>query len=216
MVTRGPGATNGCHGVHIARQDSTPMILFIGQVAREMRWREAFQEIDYRQMFGASPNGCAEIDDPARIPESSRAPSTPRRSGRPGPVVVALPEDMLSEPAACADAARYQPVQAHPALQDMARLHVLLAAAKRPFMILGGGGWDARACADIQSVRGELRSAGRRVVPPPGLLRQHATPATPAMSASRSRRRSATASATPISCSSSGRVWARPRAAATA
>jgi acetolactate synthase-1/2/3 large subunit len=150
MVTRGPGATNGCHGVHIARQDSTPLILFIGQVAREMRWREAFQEIDYRQMFGSIAKWVCEIDDPARIPEFIARAFHTATSGRPGPVVIALPEDMLSEPAACADAARYQPVQAHPAIQDMARLHVLLSAAKRPFMILGGGGWDARACADIQ------------------------------------------------------------------
>ena len=114
MVTRGPGATNGSHGVHIARQDSTPMILFIGQVARAMRGREAFQEIDYRQMFGDIAKWVAEIDDPARIPELIARAFHTATSGRPGPVVMALPEDMLAETAACADAARYQPVQAHP------------------------------------------------------------------------------------------------------
>ena len=149
MVTRGPGATNGCHGVHIARQDSTPLILLIGQVAREMRWREAFQEIDYRQMFAGIAKWVCEIDDPARIPELAARAFHTATSGRPGPVVLALPEDMLTEPAACADAARYHPVQAHPAVEDMARLHVLLSAARRPFMILGGGGWNANACADI-------------------------------------------------------------------
>jgi acetolactate synthase-1/2/3 large subunit len=151
MVTRGPGATNGCHGVHIARQDSTPLILLIGQVARAMRGREAFQEIDYRQMFGGIAKWVCEIDDPARIPELVARAFHTTTSGRPGPVVIALPEDMLSEPAACGDATRYQPVEAHPALEDMARLQVLLSAAKRPFAILGGGGWNAKACADIQS-----------------------------------------------------------------
>jgi acetolactate synthase-1/2/3 large subunit len=151
MVTRGPGATNGCHGVHIARQDSTPLILLIGQVARATRGREAFQEIDYRQMFGGIAKWVCEIDDPARIPELVARAFHTTTSGRPGPVVIALPEDMLSEPAACGDATRYQRVEAHPALEDMARLQVLLSAAKRPFAILGGGGWDAKACADIQS-----------------------------------------------------------------
>jgi acetolactate synthase-1/2/3 large subunit len=150
MVTRGPGATNGCHGVHIARQDSTPMILLIGQVARGMRGREAFQEIDYRQMFGDIAKWVAEIDDPARIPEMIARAFHTATSGRPGPVVLALPEDMLTEPAACGDAARYQPVQAHPAVEDMGRLQMLLAAAQRPFAILGGGGWNAKACADLQ------------------------------------------------------------------
>jgi acetolactate synthase I/II/III large subunit len=151
MVTRGPGATNGCHGVHIARQDSTPLILLIGQVARAMRGREAFQEIDYRQMFGSIAKWVCEIDDPARIPELVARAFHTATSGRQGPVVIALPEDMLTEAAACGDAARYHPVEAHPALEDMARLHVLLSAARRPFVILGGGGWDAKACADIQS-----------------------------------------------------------------
>ncbi len=151
MVTRGPGATNGAHGVHIARQDSTPMILFIGQVAREMRGREAFQEIDYRQMFGDMAKWVHEIDDPVRIPEViSRAFHT-ATSGRPGPVVISLPEDMLVETGDCADAARYRASQPHPGPADMARLRELLAEARNPFVILGGGGWDAKACADIQA-----------------------------------------------------------------
>ncbi len=151
MVTRGPGATNGAPGVHIARQDSTPLILLIGQVGRAMRGREAFQEIDYRQMFGGIAKWVAEIDDPTRIPELVARAFATATSGRPGPVVLSLPEDMLTEPAAASDAVRYQPVQAHPAQADMARLRVLLAAARRPFAILGGGGWDAKARADFQA-----------------------------------------------------------------
>ncbi len=151
MVTRGPGATNGAPGVHIARQDSTPLILLIGQVGRAMRGREAFQEIDYRQMFGGIAKWVAEIDDPTRIPELVARAFHTATSGRPGPVVLSLPEDLLTEPAAASDAARYQPVQAHPAQEDMARLRTLLSAARRPFAILGGGGWDARARADIQA-----------------------------------------------------------------
>jgi acetolactate synthase I/II/III large subunit len=154
MVTRGPGGTNGSPGVHIARQDSTPMILLIGQVARAMRGREAFQEIDYRQMFGGIAKWVAEIDDPTRIPELLARAFHTATSDRPGPVVLALPEDMLTEPAACADAVRYQPVQAHPAPEDMIRLRTLLASARRPFVILGGGGWSARARADIEAFAG--------------------------------------------------------------
>ncbi len=151
MVTRGPGATNGAPGVHIARQDSTPLILLIGQVAREMRGREAFQEIDYRQMFGGIAKWVAEIDDPRRIPELVARAFQTATSGRPGPVVLSLPEDLLTEPAAAADAVRYRPVQAQPAPADMLRLRALLAAARRPFAILGGGGWNAEARADIQA-----------------------------------------------------------------
>jgi acetolactate synthase-1/2/3 large subunit len=151
MVTRGPGATNGAHGVHIARQDSTPMVLFIGQVARAMRWREAFQEIDYRAMFGSFAKWVHEIDEPARIPEAiSRAFHT-ALSGRPGPVVISLPEDLLVEPADCADAACHRVATPHPAPSDMASLRRLLAGAKRPFAVLGGGGWSAEACADIRA-----------------------------------------------------------------
>ena len=103
------------------------MILLIGQVARAMRGREAFQEIDYRQMFAGIAKWVSEIDDPARIPELVARAFHTATSGRPGPVVLALPEDMLTEPAACADAARYQPVAGAPAVEDMARLRVLLS-----------------------------------------------------------------------------------------
>jgi acetolactate synthase-1/2/3 large subunit len=151
MVTRGPGATNAAHGVHIAHQDSTPMILLIGQVARAMRGREAFQEIDYRAMFGSFAKWVWEIDDSARIPEVMSRAFHVAASGRPGPVVIALPEDMLVERADCADAARYRIAEPYPAPAEMARLRALLAQAQRPFVVLGGGGWSAKACADLQA-----------------------------------------------------------------
>src|SRR5919205_1293850 len=103
FVTRGPGATNAAAGLHIARQDSTPMILFVGQIARDMREREAFQELDYRAVFGSIAKWVTEIDDPARIPELIARAFHVATSGRPGPVVIALPEDMLEERAAVAD-----------------------------------------------------------------------------------------------------------------
>ena len=151
MVTRGPGATNASAGVHIAAQDSTPMILLIGQVARCMRDREAFQEIDYRQMFGSIAKWVTEIDDPARIPELLARAYHTACSGRPGPVVIGLPEDMLTEQAATADAHLFQPVQAHPSVEDMARLQRLLSSARRPLAILGGGGWNRQAVKDIKT-----------------------------------------------------------------
>ncbi|MEM9629305.1 MAG: thiamine pyrophosphate-binding protein [Pseudomonadota bacterium] len=151
MVTRGPGATNASAGVHIAAQDSTPMILLIGQVARHMREREAFQEIDYRQMFGGIAKWATEIDDAGRIPELLARAFHVACSGRPGPVVIGLPEDMLTEVTAVGDAHRYQPVQAHPSVEDMARLQRLLSSARRPLAILGGGGWNRQAIKDIRT-----------------------------------------------------------------
>ena len=151
MVTRGPGATNASAGVHIADQDSTPMILLIGQVGRGEMGREAFQEIDYQRMYGDIAKWVCQIDRPERIPEiMSRAFHT-ATAGRPGPVVLALPEDMLRERTGVADALPYQPARAHPGSDDMARLRQLLADAKRPFVILGGGGWDAQAVADMRA-----------------------------------------------------------------
>lgn len=150
FVTRGPGATNASAGVHVAFQDSTPMIVFIGQVARDMRDREAFQEIDYRAMFGPMAKWVAEIDDAARLQEYvSRAYRT-ALSGRPGPVVLALPEDMLYDmltppPAPRrAETPRYQPAGA-----AMEELRDRIAAARRPLVIAGGGGWTERGCAAL-------------------------------------------------------------------
>ena len=149
FVTRGPGATNACHGVHIAMQDSTPMILFIGQVDRGMREREAFQEIDFKSMFGGLCKWVVEIDRAARIPELVARAFRVAMQGRPGPVVVSLPEDMLTETAQVADAARVEPALGAPSAADMARLGELLAGAKRPIAVLGGSGWDAAAHRSI-------------------------------------------------------------------
>src|SRR3954462_7103373 len=109
FVTRGPGATNAAAGLHIARQDSTPMILFVGQIARDMREREAFQELDYRAVFGSMVKWATEIDDPARVPEIVSRAFYTATSGRPGPVVISLPEDMLTERIAGADAPAFEP-----------------------------------------------------------------------------------------------------------
>ena len=147
FVTRGPGATNAAAGVHIARQDSSPMILFVGQVGRAMREREAFQELDYRAVFGTMAKWATEIDDPARIPEIvSRAFHT-ACNGRPGPVVIALPEDMLTERALASDATAVEPVEIWPGLTDMSRLQKMLWAAKRPIAVIGGSRWSEAASA---------------------------------------------------------------------
>lgn len=149
FVTRGPGASHASIGVHTASQDSTPMILFIGQVGRGMLGREAWQEVDYRQMFGGMAKWVVEIDRPERIPELvSRAFHT-AVSGRPGPVVVSLPEDMLAAQAEAANAGPYQRSAAHPGADHLSRLTDLIAEAERPLVIVGGGGWNARACADL-------------------------------------------------------------------
>jgi acetolactate synthase-1/2/3 large subunit len=151
MVTRGPGATNASAGVHIAKQDSTPMILFIGQVARGFLDREAFQEIDFRQMYGQLAKWVAQIDDAARIPEYVSRAFHLAVSGRPGPVVLALPEDMLEDEVSTADPGPYKRTAPGPTEEEMAALRALLAEAKRPFAILGGGGWDAQAVQRIET-----------------------------------------------------------------
>jgi acetolactate synthase-1/2/3 large subunit len=149
FVTRGPGATNGSAGIHIAKQDSTPMIMFVGQIGREMRDREAFQEIDYRAMFGTVAKWATEIDDAARIPEIvSRAFHT-ACNGRPGPVVIALPEDMLTDRVAVPDAKAFEPVEIWPGLTDMSRLQKMLWAAKRPIVLAGGSRWSETACGAL-------------------------------------------------------------------
>ena len=150
FVTRGPGATQASVGVHTAFQDSTPMILFIGDVGRGFRDREAFQEVDFAAMFAPLAKWAARIDDAARIPEYVARAFRVATSGRRGPVVLALPEDMLTEEAAVADAKRYAPAEAHPGADDMQRLQRLLAGAKSPFVILGGSGWTREACNDFQ------------------------------------------------------------------
>ena len=149
FVTRGPGATNASAGIHVAMQDSSPMIVFVGQVGREMREREAFQELDFRAVFGSMAKWATEIDDPGRIPEIvSRAFHT-ACNGRPGPVVIALPEDMLRERIVVPDATTFEPVETWPGLTDMSRLQKMLWAAKKPIVIAGGSRWSEAACAAL-------------------------------------------------------------------
>lgn len=149
FVTRGPGATNGAHAIHLARQDSVPLIMFVGQIERGMREREAFQEVDYRAAFGPLAKWATEIDDAARIPEIVARAFHVAMSGRPGPVVIALPEDMLVDEVRVADARRVEPLETHPGAADMVALQARLAAAKAPVAIVGGTRWTAQAVADF-------------------------------------------------------------------
>jgi acetolactate synthase I/II/III large subunit len=154
FVTRGPGATNASIGVHTAFQDSTPMVLFVGQVASDQRDREAFQEIDYRQMFGPGTLGLAkwvaEVTSAERLPEYVARAFHTALQGRPGPVVLALPEDMLTTPIAAPVLPRVEPVRAWPAPGALRDLRARLVAAERPIVIAGGPGWDAEAAAALQ------------------------------------------------------------------
>ncbi len=151
MVTRGPGATNASAGVHVAFQDSTPMLLLIGQVGRDMIEREAFQEIDYRRMFGQMAKWVAQIDDAARIPEYISRAFSVAQSGRRGPVVLALPEDMLTELAETPDAPPVRAPEAHPGPAEMQRFKAMLQSAERPLLIVGGGGWSEALRIETQA-----------------------------------------------------------------
>ena len=149
FVTRGPGATNASAGVHVAQQDSTPMILFVVQIARSHRDREAFQEVDYRAMFGTLCKLVAEVDQTERLPEYIARAFHVAMSGRPGPVVLALPEDMLS---AHADVKDVPPVAACPVAVGPAQVSLLteaLARAQKPLVVVGGSVWDEKASADL-------------------------------------------------------------------
>ena len=151
MVTRGPGATNAAAGVHVAFQDSTPMILFIGQVARGMIAREAFQEMDYRQVFGEMAKWVTQIDDPSRLQEYISRAYRVALSGRPGPVVIALPEDMLyDEIVPPIKAARVHTPRFMPSQDAMDALRAQIASAERPMIMAGGGGWTAKGIAALQ------------------------------------------------------------------
>jgi acetolactate synthase-1/2/3 large subunit len=149
LVTRGPGACNASIGVHTAFQDSTPMIVLVGQVARHQIDREAFQEVDFRKMYAPLAKWVTQIDMAERVPELLNQAFQVATSGRPGPVVVALPEDMLRDRRAAAVVGPYRAVRAHPGAADLAELRRLLAAAERPMMLVGGSGWSDAACADI-------------------------------------------------------------------
>ncbi len=154
FVTRGPGATNASIGVHTAFQDSTPMVLFVGDVASDARDREAFQEVDFAAFFGPSTKGFAKrverIDDPRRIPEYVARAFSTAMNGRPGPVVLVLPEDMLTQTVDTGPLPRVEPVQAWSDPGALRDLRTLLLAAERPFVIAGGGGWTPQSAAALQ------------------------------------------------------------------
>ncbi|MER8438895.1 thiamine pyrophosphate-binding protein [Mesorhizobium sp. M1312] len=152
FVTRGPGATNASAGIHIAMQDSVPVILFIGQVASHAKQREAFQEVDYVRFFGDIAKWVVEIDDASRIPEFVTRAFAVATSGRPGPVVISLPEDMLTSFAEAPAALPYTPVETRPGEAELDALEKLLNKAKRPFVILGGTRWDAEAVARMRTI----------------------------------------------------------------
>lgn len=150
FVTRGPGACNAAIGVHTAMQDSTPLILLIGQVGREMRHREAFQEIDVDRLFGWTTKWAVEVNDAQRLPEIMARAFRVAQSGRPGPVAISLPEDMLTDMVAVADAPPAQVLTPYADPGAVAALASRLAAAERPMMIVGGGGWTVEAAEDIR------------------------------------------------------------------
>lgn len=156
FVTRGPGATNASAGVHIAFQDSVPLILFIGQVASDQKDREAFQEVDYRQMFGPLAKWVAEIETTERIPEYVSHAFHVANSGRPGPVVLALPEDMLSAMADVPDAPIATPVTNSLSHEAAEQIRDVVKAAQSPLIIAGGGGWSAKAAEDLGIFAAEL------------------------------------------------------------
>ncbi len=149
FVTRGPGATNASLGIHTAHQDSSPVILLVGQVGRAMMDREAFQEVNFREMYAPLSKWVTQIDDPNRIPEVMSRAFHVATSGRPGPVVIALPEDMQKEKASVNDAKRYAPINPAPSAESMAQLKEMLGNAQRPFVILGGSGWTQESCKDF-------------------------------------------------------------------
>lgn len=149
MVTRGPGATNASCGIHVAAQDSTPLIMFVGQVARDMKEREAFQEIDYKAVFGSMAKWVVEIDRAERIPELVSRAFHVATQGRPGPVVVALPEDMLTDQVVVKDALPFAPAVMKPGVADMEALQKRLLAAKRPIVLAGGSGWSEQGVKDL-------------------------------------------------------------------
>jgi acetolactate synthase-1/2/3 large subunit len=151
FVTRAPGATHAATGVYTAFQDSTPLILFVGQVPLEHRGREAFQELDYAAAFGALTKLAIDVEEPEQFPELTARAFQTAVSGRPGPVVVALPEDVLSATADVQDAAQFSRARAAASDEDLARARELLSGAEQPLIVVGGGGWSATAAADLQA-----------------------------------------------------------------
>jgi acetolactate synthase-1/2/3 large subunit len=150
FVTRGPGASNAAVGIHTAAQDSTPMIVFVGQVGSDMTDREAFQEIDYRRMYGSVAKWAAQIDTAARIPEYVAHAWRLAISGRPGPVVLALPEDVLSDLTTNPAAPKVVPVDSALGATTIAQVRAVLDGARSPLVVVGGSRWNAAACAELR------------------------------------------------------------------
>ena len=157
FVTRGPGAMNAAHGVHIAAHDSTPMILFIGQVERAALGRGAFQEMDYQAVFGSVAKWAVEVHDARRLPEIIARAFAVATGGRPGPVVISLPEDMLTDTVEAVDASVMTPVKAALSIAQFEKVEALLRASKRPLVILGGSGWSDEGCAAIADFTARFR-----------------------------------------------------------
>jgi acetolactate synthase I/II/III large subunit len=151
LVTRGPGTTNGSSGLHVAFQDSTPMVMLIGQIGRDMVDREAFQEVDYRRFLPQVCKWVTQVDRAERLPELLQQAFWTARSGRPGPVALALPEDMLTDLVDVADAPAAEAAQAHPGRGQLERLRALLAESRRPLALVGGGTWTPQAAADFRA-----------------------------------------------------------------
>ncbi len=149
LVTRGPGATQAAVGVHTARQDSTPMLLLVGQVPRAFRGRDAWQEIDYGRTFAGIAKAAWEVESAERIPEHVARAYETALSGRPGPIVLALPEDVLSEEAEVEDAAPVEVSTVLPRAEDLTRLRELLSVAERPLVVVGEGGWTTSTSEDV-------------------------------------------------------------------
>jgi len=152
LVTRGPGASNAAIGIHVAAQDSTPLVVLVGQVGTDALDREAFQEIDYRRMYGSIAKWSAQVDRVERIPEYIAQAYRRALAGRPGPVVLALPEDVLAARADVADPPRVEALPLAPAAQAMEAAHALLAGARAPLCIVGGRRWDTAACAQLRAL----------------------------------------------------------------
>ena len=209
FVTRGPGASNAAIGIHTAAQDSTPMIVFVGQVGGDFVDREAFQEIDYRRMYGSVAKWAAQIDRAERIPEYVAHAYRVAMSGRPGPVVLALPEDMLAARADCADAPRVERAERRARRRAGCRSASASGRAHGVRCVLvGGSRWDeapARHCASSPR-RTRCPSRARSAI---SICSTIAIPITPATSALASIRSSRPAFATPMCCSSSASDWAR-------
>jgi acetolactate synthase-1/2/3 large subunit len=151
LVTRGPGAMQAAVGVHTAKQDSSPMLLLVGQVPRAFRGREAWQELDYADVFGGVAKAAWEVESAERMPEHIAEAFSVALSGRHGPVVLALPEDVLAEEAEVTDGSRVEPERVEPRAEDLKRLRELLADAERPLVVVGEGGWTAETSRDVQA-----------------------------------------------------------------